>query len=121
MADVTRRSVLTECLEYERDLWKLTSEGYDMRIPMKGMEDLFAEQRKKCELLQDMLHALESEQVRCALADWQKDVMQNGPTALKLDGPEPQLLYTEKEDDSGKMMKTKCPKCGGELKIYIPK
>ena len=88
MAEVSRKSVLMECLEYERDLWKLTSEGYDMRVPMKGMEDLFAEQRKKCEILQEMLHALESEPVRHVLANWQQEVMKNGPTMLKLDGPE---------------------------------
>ena len=99
MAEVTRRSVLMECLEYERGLWKLTSEGYDMRVPMKGMEDLFAEQKRKCEILQDMLHALENEQVRVAMADWQKDVMQNGPTALKLDGPEPNGRMTGGYDD----------------------
>lgn len=39
----------------------------------------------KIEILKDMIAALSSEPVRRALADWQKDVMQNGPSALKLD------------------------------------
>ena len=98
MAEVNRRTVLMECLEYERDLWKLTSEGYDMRIPMKGMEDLFAEQRAKCEILQELIHSLESEQVRHVLANWQKEVMVAGPTMLKLDGPEPAATMTGGND-----------------------
>ena len=85
MADVNKLSVLKECLEYERDLWKLTSEKYQMLVPMKGMEDKFEEQKAKCWILQDMIQALQAESVKRAMADWQKDVMEHGvQTELKL-------------------------------------
>ena len=85
MAEVNKLSVLKECLEYERDLWKLTSEKYNMLTPMKGMEDQFEEQKAKCMILQEMIQALQAESVRRALADWQKDVMDNGiQTELRL-------------------------------------
>ena len=85
MAEVTKRSVLMECLEYERGLWKLTSKNYDTLVPMAGMEEEWNAQREKCEILADMIRALECERVRQVLGDWQKETMQNGPTALKLD------------------------------------
>ena len=85
MAEVNKLSVLKECLEYERDLWKLTSEKYNMLTPMKGMEDLFEEQKAKCMILQEMIQALQVESVKRALADWQKDIMDNGiQTELRL-------------------------------------
>ena len=37
------------------------------------------------QVLQELIHAYDSEPVRSALADWQKDVMKNGPSALQLD------------------------------------
>ena len=80
MAEINRKSVLLECLEYERGLWKLCSRNYDMLEPMKGMDDKFDEQKEKCRILQELIQAYDSEPVRAALADWQKDVM---------DGPEP--------------------------------
>ena len=85
---VTRRTVLEECLEYERDLWKLCSKDYNMLLPMKGMEDKFDEQKEKCRILMELLQAIKNESVCQALAGWQMDVMENGPTQMKLDGGE---------------------------------
>lgn len=77
--------MLKECLEYERDLWKLTSANYNMLVPMKGMEDQFEEQKAKCMILQEMIQALQVESVKRAMADWQKDIMDNGiQTELRL-------------------------------------
>ena len=92
MAEVTRRSVLMECLEYERDLWKLCSMNYDMRVPMRGMEQSFMEQKEKCGILTEMIRALENERVRAAMADWQKGVMARGPEALQVDGEQGVVL-----------------------------
>ena len=77
--------MLKECLEYERDLWKLTSVNYNMLVPMKGMEDQFEEQKAKCMILQEMIQALQVESVKRAMADWQKDIIENGiQTELRL-------------------------------------
>lgn len=89
MAEINKKSVLIECLEYERGLWKLCSEGYDTLTPMKGMEDKWQEQRQKCEILADMIRAIQCEIVEQALAEWQKETMEKGPSQLKLDGDEP--------------------------------
>lgn len=88
MGENTKKSVLLECLEYERGLKKMCSVDHQGRMPLKGLEDHFYDQAEKCGILQEMIHALDSETVRRAMADWQKDVMANGPTALKLDGGE---------------------------------
>ena len=86
MAEANKLSVLKECLEYERDLWKLCSKNYDRLEPMKGLEEQFAEQKAKCEILSDMIQALQNENVRRAMADWQKDLMEHGiQTELKFD------------------------------------
>ena len=77
--EITRKSVLLECLEYERGLWKLCSKNYDTLEPMKGMDKEFDEQREKCRILEDLIHAYESEPVKRALATWQQEVEKNGP------------------------------------------
>ena len=59
---------------------------------MKGLEDKFQEQAEKCRILEDMIHALDSEPVRRAMADWQKEIIENGPPKeMKLDGGEPEM------------------------------
>ena len=95
MSEITRKSVLLECLEYERGIMRLCSEDHQGRLPAKGEEDLFFDQQKKCKILEELIHSLDSPVVRRILADWQKDVMQNGPTALKLDGGEPEMRFYE--------------------------
>lgn len=96
MSTITRKSVLLECLEYERGILKLCSQNHEGRIAAKGEEDLFRDQKQKIRILQEMIHALDNESVRKAMADWQKDVILNGPTALELDGGnEPELKMTE--------------------------
>ena len=84
MAEINRKSVLLECLEYERGLWKLCSKNYDMLEPMKGMDDKFDEQKEKCRILQELIQAYDSETVRAALADWQKDAMGGPEPVMKL-------------------------------------
>ena len=72
---ITRKSVLIECLQIMRERWKLCSRNYDTLVPKKGMEDQFFEQKEKCALLQDLIHAYDSEPVRAALSNWQKEIM----------------------------------------------
>ena len=73
--EITRRSVLLDALEREEaELARCSRDGKKL-IPMPGLTEMFERQRQKCELLRDMIHALESEPVRRVMADWQKDVM----------------------------------------------
>ena len=96
MAEITKKSVLLECLEYERGIMRLCSEEHQGRLPAKGEEDLFFDQQKKCKILEEIIQSLESEHVRRAMADWQKYVMEHGPTNMKIDGEVPEWKLPEK-------------------------
>lgn len=85
MAEINRRSVLIECLAIMREELQICSKNWNGLEPKEGMEDAWEQGRQKIEILKDMIAALSSEPVRAALADWQKEVMKNGPSALKLD------------------------------------
>ena len=93
---ITRKSVLMECLSIMRQELAIMSKHYNGHEPAPGMEEAWNQARKKVEILQDIIHALDSENVKSALAHWQMDVILNGPTALELDGGiEPELKMTE--------------------------
>ena len=85
MAEINRRSVLIECLAIMREELQICSKNWNGLEPKEGMEEAWQQGRQKIEILKEMIQSLSSEPVRRALADWQKDVMENGPTALKLD------------------------------------
>lgn len=90
MGEINRKSVLMECLEIMRQELAMCSKHYNGLEPAQGMEEAWQQGRKKVEILADMIHAMENESVRKALAEWQIDVMDNGPTALEMDrGNEP--------------------------------
>lgn len=91
MAEINRRSVLIECLAIMREELQICSKNWNGLEPKEGMEEAWQQGRQKIEILKDMIQSLSSEPVRRALADWQKDVMENGPTALKLDDGEPEM------------------------------
>ena len=84
--EITRRSVLLECLSIMREELNLCSSKYNGLEPKKGMEEAWAQGREKIQILEEMIQALDSEQVRNVLADWQKDLMVKGiQTELKFD------------------------------------
>ena len=85
--EVTRKSVLLKCLHIMQQEFRMTSKEYNGREPAKGLEEIWAVQRKEISVLEDMIQALDSEPVRAALADWQMEVMKQGPTALRFDEP----------------------------------
>ena len=90
--EITRRSVLIECLQIMREELNICSSKYNGLEPKKGMEEAWEQARKKVAILQDMIHAYESETVRAAIADWQQEVMEHGASTLKLDSSnEPDL------------------------------
>lgn len=75
--EITTRNVLLECLEYERELWKKVSRRYNTLAPAEGLDEEWEAQRRKCEILQDLIQALESEPVRRSIAGWQRELMQD--------------------------------------------
>ncbi len=100
MAEITKKSVLLECLEYERGLKRLCSVDHEGRLPAKGEEDLFYEQQKKCRIIQELIQALDSEPVRRTLADWQKELMEKGiPAQLTFDKEEYVVRFKDEEEN----------------------
>lgn len=93
MAEITRKSVLLECLQIMRREQEICSTNYNGLEPKKGMEEAWEQGRQKIKILEDLIQAYETEPVRKALADWQLDVMENGASALDLNvGPSKELL-----------------------------
>lgn len=95
MAEINRESVLLECLSIMRSELAICSKHYNGLEPAKGMEEAWRQGREKVRILEDLIHAYEYEPVRKALHDWQKDVMENGPSALKLDREKPEVTLHE--------------------------
>ena len=76
--EITRRSVLLECLSIMREELNLCSSKYNGLEPKKGMEEAWEQAREKVRILQELIQAYESEQVRAAIAKWQQEVMEHG-------------------------------------------
>lgn len=77
--EITRKSVLTDALQREERTLADYSINQTKLIPRPKFEQAFRDQQEKCRILREMIHALDSETVRRAMADWQKNVIQNGP------------------------------------------
>ena len=83
--EVTLKSTLTDCLQILRQELAVCSKNYNGMEPARGLEEAWQIQRKEVDVLQEHIHALESETVRQALASWQVDVMEHGPSALQVE------------------------------------
>lgn len=68
---ITRRETLLECLEMMRMRKKVVSVDRKGIIPLPGYEDLFFDRQRKCQIIQELIQANESEPVRRAIAEWQ--------------------------------------------------
>ena len=113
--EITLRSVLIECLGLIKEEQRLSSKHYNGLEPKEGMEESWDQARRKVQVLKDAIPALESEQVRRAMAEWQKDVMQNGPGPLDLKGAEkvkPGDMFIVHGDEL-----VYCPNCGEIVNI----
>ncbi len=84
--EVTLRSTLLDCLKIKRQQLQMCSRSQNGLEPAKGMEETWDRHRREVKLLEKYIQSLEYEPVRKALADWQIDVMQNGPSAMETDG-----------------------------------
>ena len=79
--EITKKETLLECLEIMRKFRNCFShKGWGM-APIERYQALYDEYEDKCRILEDMIHALDSEPVRRALADWQKELMED-PRAM---------------------------------------
>jgi len=93
--EINLKTVLTECLQDRRHVLNICSKDYKGLEPARGMEEVWQRERKKVDILEDAVHAVQSEPVRQAMADWQKEVMEHGPSALKLDGIQQGMVFYE--------------------------
>ena len=59
--EITRRSVLLECLQIMREELNICSSKYNGLEPKKGMEEAWAQCRKKVSVLEDLTQAMDSE------------------------------------------------------------
>jgi len=73
MAEITKRKTMLEALEYFRGLKKLASKEHKGMEPAEGEEDIFSEMSAHCRNMQELIQAYESEEVRQAIADWDKE------------------------------------------------
>ena len=75
MSKITKRETLLECLDLMKKIRNSFShKGWGM-APIERYTILFTEYDEKCQILREMVQALESEPVRKALANWQKEIM----------------------------------------------
>ena len=73
MAEITRKSVLLECLSIMREEQRIMSKNYNCLEPAKGMEEAWEQGREKIRILEEHIQALDSEPVLKALASWQME------------------------------------------------
>ena len=99
--EITRKSVLTECLSIMRQELAICSTNFNGLEPKKGMEEAWSQYRKKVDILKELIHAYDSEPVRKALAGWQIEVMNGPEPQLKLDDEQPGMTFVESMTDIG--------------------
>ena len=109
---ITLKSVLLECLGLIKEEQRLSSKDYNGLVPKEGMEESWDQARRKVQVLKDAIPALESEPVRAAMANWQKDVMRDGPSALNVEPVKPGDLLLVHGDEL-----VYCPRCGEIVNI----
>jgi len=80
---ITKRETLLECLELMKKFRNAFSKDKYGMLAIERYTALYEEYDAKCWILREMIQALESEPVRKAMAEWQKEVMAKGPEALK--------------------------------------
>ena len=110
--EITRKSVLIECLQIMREELNLCSSKYNGLEPKEGMEEAWEQAREKVKIVQDLIHAYDSEPVRKALADWQNEVMEKGPNPLDIDDLKPprRPLFSQRQEAAR----------NGHTAIYMP-
>ena len=81
--NITKRETLLECLDIMKKIRNSFSrQGFGI-TPIDRYSIFYEEYDNKCQILREMIQALESEPVRTAMAKWQSEVMKKGPEALE--------------------------------------
>lgn len=76
--EITLQSTLIEALQIMREELHICSKKYNGLEPKEGMEKAWQQARAKVRILQNLLHATESEDVREALGKWELAVKKEG-------------------------------------------
>ncbi len=76
--EINLHSVLFECMQIMREELDICSKKYNGLEPKEGMEEAWTQARIKVQILQNMLHALDNEEVRAALGKWELTVKAKG-------------------------------------------
>jgi len=83
MKEITRRSVLEECLKQKENFLRLASKDGLMLSPREGMEEEFEAMQEKSRILRRVIQDYENPEVREASArwrdpaKWQRELMEN--------------------------------------------
>lgn len=76
--EITRRNTLLKCLKHLELMKKMDSKDQKGMEPLdKETAESFYELEEECRIIRELIQANESEPVRKAIADWQKEVMDN--------------------------------------------
>ena len=73
MKEITKRNTMLEALEYFRGLKRLASKDHKGLEPAEGEEDIFNDMSAHCRNMQELIHAYESETVRQAIEEWDRE------------------------------------------------
>ena len=111
MAEITRKSVLLECLSIMREEQRICSKGYNCLEPAKGMEEAWEQGRRKITILQEIIQALDSEPVLRAMANWQKEEMPPKEINSAFDIPQTEIVTKPDE--------IRVVKISDEMKEYV--
>lgn len=72
----TRRGILREYLEIEEGMLRAYSKHMSKLEPKEGMEAKWERARKRCQIIREMIQALENDKVQEAMANWQTRIME---------------------------------------------
>lgn len=72
----TRRGILREYLEIEEGMLRAYSKHMSKLEPKEGMEEKWERARKRCQIIREMIQALENDKVQEAMANWQTRIME---------------------------------------------
>lgn len=111
MAEITRKSVLLECLSIMREEQRICSKGYNSLEPADGMEEAWEQGRRKITILQEIIQALDSEPVLRAMAGWQKEEMPPKEINSAFDIPQTEIVTKPDE--------IRVVKISDEMKKYV--
>jgi len=99
--EITPRSVLAEALKTHEGYLEVLSKAGRKLEPAQGCERRFDRERRKCQILRELIRAMESDVVRSSIAQWQREEMtgekQTGLFSPEFEAEQP-VVFREAED-----------------------